>query len=257
LASPVGLAGILRGESHYEVEPGREFADLGSIKGLEGHGDEFLQLGVPTAESLVEKVVGVLFFTLDVELSGKEALVPVGDCNMDVRGASGIGRRFDGAEVIVTLGICKKATIALEVLVPLVLSVGLGMEVDTLVVDLPDLDDGIADRLTLGVQHNAGEVTNGTDCGGDLVVDDEEIVIGIEGKVVRVERPLRVPGCAGESLRKGAGYGEEGGGSCEGAAKKVAAVAGWATCDGIDGSHWLGVLHERTPGKRTGCGSDP
>tara|TARA_B100001105_G_C22339214_1_gene420463 strand:+ start:221 stop:856 length:636 start_codon:yes stop_codon:yes gene_type:complete len=211
LAAPFGLAGVLRSEPYHQVESGGEFASLGSLERVEGNSDEFLQLGITAAESLVEEVVGVLLFTLDVELSGEDALVPVRDCNMDVRCASGIGRRFDGTEVVLTPGAGEKASIALEVPVPLVLSVGLGMEVDPLVVYLPDLNDGIAERLAPGVHHHAAKVAHGTYRGSNLVVDDEEIIVGIEGKVVGIERPLHVPGRAGESLRQGAGHGEEGG----------------------------------------------
>ena len=160
---------------------------------------------------------------------------------MDVRRASGIGRWFDGAEVVMTPGAGEEASIALEVLVPFVLSVGLGMEVDPLVVYLPDLDDGIAERLPLGVHHHAAEVAYSTYCGSNPVVDDEEIIVGIQGKVVGIEGPLHVPGRTGEGLCQGTGHGEESGGSCEGTAEKVATVAGWATSNGMDESHGLEV----------------
>ena len=104
MAAAVGLAGIFRGDSHYEVESGREFANLGSFERLEGNSDEFLQFGVTTTEPFVEEVLGVLLFTLDVELGCEESLISVGDRNMDVRRASGIGGWFDGAEVVEATG---------------------------------------------------------------------------------------------------------------------------------------------------------
>jgi len=226
LVVPFGLAGVLRSEPYHQVESGSEFASLGSLERGEGNSDEFLQLGITAAEPLVEEVLGILLFPLDIQLSGEDTLVPVRDCNMDVRRASGIGRGFNGTEVVMTIGAGEKASIALEVSVPFVLSVGLGMEVYSLVVYLPDLDDGIVERLPLGVHHHAAEVAYGTYRGSDLVVDDEEIIVGIQGKVVGIEGPFHVVGRTGEGLCQGTGYGEEGGGSCEGTAEKLATVAG-------------------------------
>jgi hypothetical protein len=65
-----------------------------------------------------------------------------------------------------------------------------GVQVDAVVVDLPDLDHGVADRLSAGAEDLAREVGDLADGGGDAVVDDEQVVVGIERQLVGVERPL-------------------------------------------------------------------
>ena len=77
------------------------------------------------------------------------------------------------------------------------------MEIDALVIYLPDLDHGVAERLSLGIRDDSAEVGDGPDRGCDTIIDDEEIIVGIEGKLVRVEWPLRVAGSAGEGLGEG------------------------------------------------------
>ena len=91
----------------------------------------------------------------------------------------------------------EEAAEALEVRVALVAVVGAGMQVDAVAVDLPDFDDGIANRPAVGVQDPAAQVRDFADGRRDRVVDDEQVVVGVERQLVGVERPfglLRRPG---------------------------------------------------------------
>jgi hypothetical protein len=72
-------------------------------------------------------------------------------------------------------------------------------------VHLPDLDEGISDRLSRRRQHATGEVRDRADCRRDSIVDDQQVVIRVEGHLVRVEGPLR---CRRRHLQ-GQGLGEQ------------------------------------------------
>ena len=73
-----------------------------------------------------------------------------------------------------------------------------GMEIGPIVVALPDFHHRVAKRLAVGAQDFAREVRDGPDRGGELVVDDNQVVIGIEREFVRVKRPFRLSRRAGE-----------------------------------------------------------
>ena len=75
-----------------------------------------------------------------------------------------------------------------------------GMQVDPAVVALPDLDERVSDRFAPGVEDAAPEPRDGPDGGRDAVVDDEQVVVGVEGQLVRIERSLRLQGRAHELI---------------------------------------------------------
>ena len=68
------------------------------------------------------------------------------------------------------------------------------MQVRPVVVALPDFDERVADRRALHVEDLAREVGDGADGGGDRVVDDDQVVVGVERQLVGVERPLGLIG---------------------------------------------------------------
>ena len=57
-------------------------------------------------------------------------------------------------------------------------------------VDLPDLDEGVADRVAPGVEDPAAQVGDLADGRRDAVVDDQQVVVGVERQLVGIERPL-------------------------------------------------------------------
>jgi len=85
------------------------------------------------------------------------------------------------------------------------------VEVDAAAIDLPDFDDGIADGVAFGVEEAAAEVGDFADSGGEVVVEDEKVVIGIEREFVRIEGAFGLTGRLGEGFGESAGRGEGGG----------------------------------------------
>src|SRR5262245_66094152 len=97
------------------------------------------------------------------------------------------------------------------------------MQVDALTVALPDFDESVLHRAAAGVEDAAGEVRDLADGGRDAVVDDDQVVVGVERELVRVEGALGLRRRAREFVGEGAAEGEEGGREC-GAAEKAATV---------------------------------
>jgi hypothetical protein len=63
-----------------------------------------------------------------------------------------------------------------------------GVQVHAVAVDLPDFHERVADRLTAGIENLPGKVRDLADRRRDAVVDDDEIVIGIERQAVGLDR---------------------------------------------------------------------
>ena len=64
---------------------------------------------------------------------------------------------------------------------------------------------GAANRLTAGTEDPAGEMGDLANRRGDGIVDDQKIVIGVEGQLVWIKRPLRHARSLGELFGKHAG----------------------------------------------------
>jgi len=79
------------------------------------------------------------------------------------------------------------------------------VQVDAAVIDLPDLDDRALDRLAGWRQHAAGQVRDLADSLRDAVVDDEQVVVGVQRQPVGVERAFGHARGAGQVLRKSGG----------------------------------------------------
>ena len=161
-----------------------------------------------------DHVLGVLGLTLDITLGGPFLTALHFYGKVDVRSTAGIGDGLDGAEIILAGGAGEEAAEALEICVAPGLAVAAGVEVDALAIDLPDLDDGVADRVAFRIEQAAGEVGDLADGGGDAVVDDEKIVVGIEWEVGGVERTFGLFGGERELFGEGTGRGER---QCQGA----------------------------------------
>ena len=74
------------------------------------------------------------------------------------------------------------------------------MQVHAVGVALPDLDQGVLDRVALRVQDLAREVRDLADAGVMPSLMIEQVVVGVERQLVRVERPFGLVGGAGEFL---------------------------------------------------------
>ncbi len=75
---------------------------------------------------------------------------------MNVGRAAGIVDGFDGAEIVAAVGGGKETAITLEILVALVLVVVVRVQVNAVSIDLPDFDEGVANRFARGAKNAAG-----------------------------------------------------------------------------------------------------
>ncbi len=205
-------SGFAWGLPQNDVEAGLQFAGFGVLDGTEGDKDRFATFIATDAAE--DAVAVVLFVAFDVAL-GRE-LIGSGnfDFEVDMRRAAGIGDGFDRAEVVAAVFAREESAESLKVGVALGVAVG-RVEIAAIAIDLPDFDQCAADRVALGVEYFAGKVRHFADGGGDVVVDDEQIVVGVEGEFVGVERPLSLARGECEGFGEGTGGVEERGeGSC-------------------------------------------
>jgi len=239
------VASAFRGVAHDDVEFGAEFTGFAACDGGEGDGDGGLMFF--GAEVFPDAVFGVAGVVFDVTLSGPFFAALHFDGEVDVRGAAWIGDGFDGAEDVFAGGAGEEAAERLEVFVFFGdIAAAAGVAVDPGAVALPDFDEGVADGLAVWAEDAAAEPCDLADGWGGGVVDDEEIVIGVERERVRVERAFGLGRRLEEGFGEGAGDGPEGGGSGGGAAEEVAAAGE----EGFAGSE---EIHDRRlPGRRCG-----
>ena len=67
------------------------------------------------------------------------------------------------------------------------------MQIHAVAVDLPDLDEGVANRRAGRGQNPPAQVRDDADRRRHAVPDDDQIVIGVERESIRIERPFSLP----------------------------------------------------------------
>jgi hypothetical protein len=77
------------------------------------------------------------------------------------------------------------------------------------VIGLPDFDQSAAYRLPAGIEHPAADPGDFTHCGRDVVMDDQEVVVLIQRKLVREIRTFGLGRRQRQRLGKGSPLGEE------------------------------------------------
>ena len=127
---------------------------------------------------------------------------------MDVRRTARVGDRLDGAEVVFAGGTGEEAAEALEIGVPLRAAVAAFVEINAVMIDLPDFHQRVADRLALRIGHPPAEVRHAAQGGGEAIVQDDEVIVGIQREIDGVKRPLGLLRGERESFRERAGHPE-------------------------------------------------
>jgi hypothetical protein len=74
--------------------------------------------------------------------------------------------------------------------------------IDTLAIALPNFNDGVWDWIALTIQNATTQPSDLAHSGGQLIIDDDQIVIRIKGQLIRVKRPFRGFGRQGELFGK-------------------------------------------------------
>jgi hypothetical protein len=206
------LLGLLRRHAQHDVEAGRQFANLGFRDRLEvgEHGAARLLV----AQVAKHAIAFVIRMAVDQQLRGQHPLSVAADAHMDVRRAAGVGHGFDRAKIVLPGGTGQEPPVALEVLVASLLVAGAAVQVRALVVHLPDFDERVAEWRAGRVEDTAREVRDFTHGGRDRIVDDQQVVVGVERQAVRVERPFGQGRGLGEFL--GENPGSQPAGTCKG-----------------------------------------
>ena len=184
------LSSSLRRKSHHDVELCRQFSDARAFDGRKIHGDRGARLGI--FDSLENTVALILRLALNVALRGPFLAALHFDREVNVPGAPGIKHRLDGAEIVFAAGAGEEAAKALEVLVARRVSVA-AVQIDAVVVHLPDFDQGVADGRAARIEDAAAQVGDLADGRSDAVVDDDQVVVRVERQVIRIERAFGLP----------------------------------------------------------------
>ena len=64
------------------------------------------------------------------------------------------------------------------------------MDVRAAIIHLPNFDCDVANRAAVSVADFSGQVRNFTDRGRNRVVQDQQIVVGVQRQMIRLERPF-------------------------------------------------------------------
>ena len=67
------------------------------------------------------------------------------------------------------------------------------VQIDPVVIHLPDFNDRIADRFSHRTESPSSEVRDLSHSGRDGVVDDQQVIVSVQGERVRIERAFSLP----------------------------------------------------------------
>ena len=181
-AADAAVAELLRRAAEPNVEVGRELAERRARQ--RPILDEQRLEHVRILDALRDEVARVRFVAFDERLRRHDAPACLADGDVNVRRAElplqRVGHGLDRAEVVAPFGVRQEPAVALEVRVDLAVVAPFGVDVGAVDVGLPDLDERVANgRAVLGEQP-AGEMRDLADGRRQPVVDDQEIVVGVE-----------------------------------------------------------------------------
>ena len=109
-------------------------------------------------------------------------------------GTAGIRDGLDGAKVIFASRRGQESAESLEIRIVFSAALGAALfEVGRHAIDLPDLNNCVADRFAVGPKDAAAQVSNFPNGRGCRVVDNDQVVVRVERKLVRIKRALGHP----------------------------------------------------------------
>ncbi|MEY4789940.1 MAG: hypothetical protein RLZ61_2158, partial [Planctomycetota bacterium] len=149
----------------------------------------------------------ILGLTFYIALGAKKRFPCHFDFEMNVGCSAWVCYRFDSAEIILARSSGGKSPEALKVRILLCFVAGFGMQVCAIVIALPDFHHSVFDRGAIGVKNLACNMSDLTYRGSDFVIDDNKIVVRIEGQFIRVEGAIGLLWSQSKLLRKQAWYG--------------------------------------------------
>src|SRR5437867_1802941 len=174
----------LRCESKHDVKSRGQLCNARVLERDKGHDDRSFCFGI--ADAVEDAVAFVLRFALDVTLCGPFLAALELEGKVNVPSATGIESRFDRAEIVFAAGAGQEPAKALKVRVAGSVAVA-AVQINAVIVHLPDFDQRVADRVAAAVQNPTAEVGDLAHGRRERVVDDDEVVVGVQRKVVRVK----------------------------------------------------------------------
>ena len=125
---------------------------------------------------------------------------------MNVWRATGIWDRFDGAKHIFTGRSSQETPETLKVGVASFQVVATArVIIHAFGITLPDFDQGVANRFPPAIQDAAAQPGHFPDAGIGLIIDDHQIVIGVQWQSVRIKRTFGLLGGSNQFLGKETG----------------------------------------------------
>ena len=223
-----------RCEAHHKIEAGGEFADTRAFNRREIHRDCGARFRIFDVH--VDAVLFVLRLAFDVALRRPLVASLHFDGVMNVPRALRIQCGFDRAEIIFAGRAGQEAAKALEIRVALRVRV-FGVQINSVVVHLPDFHKRVANRIAFGVQDPSAQVRDLAHRGRDAVVDNDEVVVGVERQFVGIERSFGLFRRDEEFLGERAGNGKQRGAQAQAAQESAAVLIQVNLMVEVDGVH--------------------
>ena len=140
----------------------------------------------------------VSFEAFDEAFRRQQLPIPFPDSRVNMSGrTSFVGDRFNCSEIVFSIRTGQESTVTLEIRVECSLALRVLLQISSVFVALPDFDHGVAQWVSAGIQDPPTQMGNRADCRCDPIIDDQQIVIGIQRQLVRKERSFggcRSPG---------------------------------------------------------------
>src|SRR3990172_4907113 len=141
-----------------------------------------------------EWIAGQQWIALEVDLGGQRLLAAQSHFYVDVTRPTFVGERQDGSKGPPTVRVGERLPVPLEVLVPRLEVGGIGVQVDTLAVDLPYLDRCTFDGIPVFEQEHAFDDQHLSPGRPGSTFHYGQVRIPVEWFVGWIERPLGLGG---------------------------------------------------------------
>ena len=150
--------------------------------------------------------------TLDVELGRQQFLAAATNLEMDMRRPGRIRYGLDGTEQILPGASGGKPAEPLELLVlTRPIRCVAGVQVNPVGIALPNFHQRIAHRFSAGIEHPSAHIAHLTHRWGQGVVDDDQVIVGVQRQMVWIVGPLGGGGGSRQGLSEGTNRSEASG----------------------------------------------
>jgi hypothetical protein len=196
----------LRSETQDNIELCREFTRVRILNRCEIDNNRLPRFGI--SYPFQNTIAFIFRFALDVALGRPFFVTFHFDGEMNVACAARIKDGLDRAEVVFAAGPSHESAKALEIGFAFGVFVA-AVQVNAVTIGLPNFNQHVSKWVSTSIQNAPGEMRDLADRGSDGIVDDNEVVVRIQRKVVRIKWALGLLGREEQLFGKGARNGEE------------------------------------------------